>query len=234
MRRSIVSASRVSIFALTALCCIIVLGIAANFLYLTKRYLGGYFYFTPLVLSVAGFTVFSVGILYVLGFTRRTLFLSRTYFELAWMSFLCMAWFATAGYTVWSDHSFNADCHYEFDVVEDLCHQLPIISAVSFVTAVLLFAYCVILLVLGFVGQSYGLSVWSMSFKEAAIAISERQQRAMFSTPDTPLRPTVAASIPTANDTRSSASQTYPLFEKVEPLAHPYSSTYYASGSAEP
>lgn len=49
--------------AIVAVCGITVIGVSANFLFLTKQYLGGFFFFTPLAIAVASLTVFSVGVL---------------------------------------------------------------------------------------------------------------------------------------------------------------------------
>jgi len=222
---------RVCVFAIVAVCGITVIGVSANFLFLTKQYLGGFFFFTPLALAVASLTVFSVGMLYLLGFTQKTLFVSTTWFESGWIAFLSMAWFATGGYALWSDRAFDSDCDYDrFAALEDMCHELPAISSVSLLTAVILFGYFVFLLVFGMIASSYGYNIWPMSLQDAVDVINATRYTS------TPLRNLAAApsTIPSANDTMSGTLSSpkrpsSPYTDKMEPVAHPYSSSYYSS-----
>ncbi|KAJ8515079.1 hypothetical protein ONZ45_g7456 [Pleurotus djamor] len=167
----VVFISRYVAFVTIILSSLIAAAISAHFLALTKEYFGGYLYFSPLVLAVGGLSFLSLLICFVLDITTRSkVFSSKIAFEIGWLSFLFVAWMGAAGYSEYSnEQAFGDDreCNFRSRTLRDMCYELPVIVAFSFLAGFVIFAYVMLLIAYSFIWRNH--NVMGMSVREASL-----------------------------------------------------------------
>ncbi|KAL0581245.1 hypothetical protein V5O48_000833 [Marasmius crinis-equi] len=148
-------------------------GFSAHSIYETEFFFDDTLNFTPLVLAISAASIILLSLSLLLTVFRRQPFLTRISVELVWSGFLWIAWFATAGYVIYSDTCPYFHSRFATPVSRlEVCEVHAVLASMSFVAAALLFLHWMTLLIVGHQVSDGSQRTWNMSLKELALRSS--------------------------------------------------------------
>ncbi|KAF9648937.1 hypothetical protein BDM02DRAFT_3269079 [Thelephora ganbajun] len=184
---------RTVVLGWTSLLALDVLGLSAYTLNQTTDFLGVYLTYSVLGIATAVLHFSSVTAMIIADRLRDGAFTSKLSFQVGWLSFLSIMWFATGAKTaVYISHF--PDC------TDTFCGVTRGITTFGFIIWAILFGYIVILIMVGVRAGQAGHNVWMTDVKEVQwVQEPISHEKGDINSPN----PTVAATYPPGGNPNS-------------------------------